>query len=76
MKSTGLIVHPEDEFEYAKERLLFCCDDENGDKLKLFKLKNGNYRINCDDCCACAEGTTFLEALNNYEFGKFIVQPM
>lgn len=76
MLSTGLVIHPLSEFEYAKERLIGCCEYENSDKLKLYKLANGNYRINCDECCAYAEGTSLLEVINNYEFGKFTVQPM
>ncbi len=76
MMSTGLVIYPEDEFEYAKERLVECCDDDNVDKLELYKFQDGTYRISCSNCCAVAEGSTILEAINNYEFGNFTVSPM
>lgn len=75
MISTGLVVYPEDEFEYAKERLIGCCDNLNIDKLKLNKLQDGTYEITCNDCCASAKGNSILEVINNYEFGNFTISP-
>ena len=75
MLSTGLVVYPEDEFEYAKERLIGCCNKQDPNKLKLEKYQDGSFKIYCSNCCASADGNSILEVINNYEFGNFTVYP-
>ena len=74
MISTGLVVYPEAEFEYAKERLVECCNNLDINKLKLTK-SNGTYIISCSNCHAAAIGSDILEAITNYEFGNFAIYP-
>ena len=62
-------------FEQNKDDLRQCCSSTVSNKIQAFSLFEDGFRIYCQSCCACADGITMQEAIDNYKSNNYKYAP-